>query len=43
MKNIKKELGQDEEAETKEIKEKLAHLKLPKEFKKLTRENGVLK
>jgi ATP-dependent Lon protease len=34
MKNIKKELGQDEEAETKEIKEKLAHLKLPKEARK---------
>ena len=34
MKNIKKELGQDEEAETKEIKEKLARLKLPKEARK---------
>lgn len=34
MKNIKKELGQDEEAETKEIKEKLARLKLPKEVRK---------
>lgn len=34
LKNIKKELGQDEEAETKEIKEKLAKLKLPADVKK---------
>lgn len=33
LKNIKKELGQDEESETKEIKDKLAKLKLPKEVK----------
>lgn len=31
LKNIKKELGQEEEEETKEIREKLAKLKLPKE------------
>ncbi len=34
LKNIKKELGQDEEGEIKEIKEKLAKLKLPKEVTK---------
>ena len=34
LKNIKKELGQDEETETKELKEKLAKLKLPKEVRK---------
>ena len=34
MKNIKKELGQDEENETKETKEKLAKLKLPPEVRK---------
>lgn len=34
LKNIKKELGQDEESETKEIKEQLAKLKLPKEVRK---------
>ena len=34
MKNIKKELGQDEENETKETKEKLAKLNLPPEVRK---------
>ena len=34
LKNIKKELGQDEETETREVKEKLAKLKLPKEVRK---------
>jgi ATP-dependent Lon protease len=34
LKNIKKELGQDEEGEVKEIKEKLAKLKLPKDVTK---------
>jgi ATP-dependent Lon protease len=34
IKNIKKELGQDEETEVREIKEKLAKLKLPLEVKK---------
>lgn len=34
LKNIKKELGQDEENETNEIKEKLAKLHLPQEVKK---------
>lgn len=34
LKNIKKELGQDEETETKELKEKLAKLKLPKDVRK---------
>ncbi|MBP7709968.1 MAG: endopeptidase La [Rickettsiales bacterium] len=34
IKNIKKELGQDEESETKEIKEKLAKLKLSADVKK---------
>ncbi len=34
LKNIKKELGQEEENETKEIKEKLVKLKLPLEVKK---------
>ena len=36
LKNIKKELGQDEENETEELKEKLSKLKLPKEVKKKT-------
>ena len=34
LKNIKKELGQDEESETKEIKEKLAKLKLSEDVRK---------
>lgn len=34
LKNIKKELGQDEETEINELKEKLAKLKLPKEVRK---------
>jgi ATP-dependent Lon protease len=34
LKNIKKELGQDEENEAKELKEKLAKLNLPKEARK---------
>ena len=34
LKNIKKELGQDEETEVKELKEKLAKLKLPAEVRK---------
>jgi len=34
IKNIKKELGQDEETETKETKEKLAKLNLPPEVRK---------
>ena len=34
LKNIKKELGQDEESETKEIKEKLAKLKLTEDVRK---------
>jgi ATP-dependent Lon protease len=34
LKNIKKELGQDEETEVKELKEKLKKLKLPKEVQK---------
>ena len=34
LKNIKKELGHDEESETKEIKEKLAKLTLPEDVKK---------
>lgn len=34
LKNIKKELGQDEESEVKELKEKLKKLKLPKEVQK---------
>jgi ATP-dependent Lon protease len=34
MRNIKKELGQDEENETKETKAKLAKLKLPEDVKK---------
>jgi len=34
LKNIKKELGQDEESETKETKEKLSKLKLPAEVRK---------
>ncbi len=34
LKNIKKELGQDEENEIKEIKEKLDAIKLPKEVRK---------
>jgi ATP-dependent Lon protease len=34
LKNIKKELGQDEESEVKELKEQLAKLKLPKDVRK---------
>lgn len=34
LKNIKKELGQDEESETKEIKEKLAKLKISEDVRK---------